>query len=403
MQLCFFEDSRSQVLQPLTLTRPTDDLRIGIFTIAEKWATAMGTNNYSRITRPHLQNVFAGDQINTTENCLWVNSRYLPTKNLLEKVDDLSEGQCLKHEDTVIAAHVDGITSQQWLTRDEPDFNNLFVLQTPDFLSIRNIWDLFQLNGQEIIRDIELLTPQSGKNAQISDQAVFEKSDDIFIEEGATIEAGCVLNAQNGPIYIGKNATIMSGAHIRGPVAICENATIKMGAKIYADTTIGPVCKVGGEVNNSIFHSYSNKAHDGFVGNSLIGQWCNLGADTNTSNLKNNYSTIRITKWNDREEVETGQQFIGTIMGDHSKTAINTQLNTGTVCGVSCNIFSNDFPPKLIPSFSWVGSNVIQTYRLEKAFEAMEAMMARRNVSLTDSYKDMMESIFDNRMSNTAR
>jgi len=403
MQLCFFEDSRSQVLQPLTLTRPTDDLRIGIFTIAEKWATAMGTNNYSRITRPTLQEVFTGPKIDTTESCLWVNSRYLPTENLLEKVDDLSEGQCLKHEDTVIAAHVDGITSQQWFTDDEPNFNNLFVLQTPDFLSIKNIWDLFQLNGREIIRDIELLTPQPGKNAQISDQAVLEKRDDIVIEEGVTIEAGCVLNAQNGPIYIGKNATIMSGANIRGPVAICKNATIKMGAKIYADTTIGPVCKVGGEVNNSIFHSYSNKAHDGFVGNSLIGQWCNLGADTNTSNLKNNYSTIRIVNWNDREEVETGQQFIGTIMGDHSKTAINTQLNTGTVCGVSCNIFSNDFPPKLIPSFSWVGSNVIQTYRLEKAFEAMEAMMARRDVELTDNYKDMMESIFDNRMSNTAR
>jgi UDP-N-acetylglucosamine diphosphorylase/glucosamine-1-phosphate N-acetyltransferase len=187
----------------------------------------------------------------------------------------------------------------------------------------------------------------------------------------------------------------MAGALIRGPVAICEGATVNMGAKIYENTTIGPVCKVGGEINNCIFHSYSNKGHDGFAGNSVFGQWCNLGADTNTSNLKNNYSTIRITDWNTESEIETEQQFFGTVMGDHSTTAINTQLNTGTICGVNCNIFSADFPPKFIPSFSWVGSNVIKPYKFEKACVTMQAMMSRRDVEFTEEYKALMQHIFN--------
>lgn len=394
MQLCFFEDAELTTFHPLTLSRPTDDLRVGILTIAQKWEHALGTSECNRILRPKLKGVFEQGTISDDQSCIWINSRYLPTHDLINKINDLSEGQCLKSGKTIIAAKTDSQSSSKWLKTGSPDFNNHFILETADSLSISNLWDLFQLNGSEIAHDLEWMDLNTNSDVQISDHAIFENRDAIHIHDGATIEAGCVLNATKGPIYIGKNATIMSGSHIRGPVAICDNATIKMGAKIYGDTTIGPVCKVGGEINNSIFHSYSNKGHDGFVGNSLIGQWCNLGADTNTSNLKNNYSPVRITDWKSRQEVETGQQFFGTVMGDHSKTAINTQLNTGTICGVSCNIFSNDFPPKLIPSFSWVGSNVIQTYRLEKAFEAMEAMMARRNVELTDEYKQMMNIIF---------
>jgi len=400
MQLCFFEDDHCQNFEPLTLTRPTDDLRMGMLTIAEKWAHALNADNWCRILRPELKSVFKSGTIDDTQPCIWINSRYLPTDNLLEKINDLSPGQCLQYGDVTVAAKVEGGHSQQWLNQGAPNFNKLFVLETAGFLSIRRLWDLFQLNGQEIKRDIALLPNPDNADAQISKHAILETQENIYIHEGATVEAGCVLNANKGPIYIGKNATVMSGSHLRGPVAICDNSVVKMGAKIYADTTIGPTCKVGGEINNSIFHSYSNKGHDGFMGNSLIGQWCNFGADSNTSNLKNNYSTIRLTNWADRQQIETGQQFIGTVMADHSKTAINTQLNTGTVCGVSCNIFSNDFPPKLIPSFSWVGSNVIQTYRLDKAFEAMEAMMVRRNVELTEEYKEMMRTIFDSRMSN---
>jgi len=396
MQLCFFEDQKSVHFHPLTLTRPLDDLRIGIFTITEKWARALSASRTARILRPELQEVFDSGTINAEEHCLWINSRYLPSKKLLREINDLGEGQCLRNNATIIAARVSGTESWQWLEDNKPNFNNLFVLETPDFLALSHLWDLFQLNGNQILADINLLGSSHTTKGTVSEHAVLECPENIIIEEGATIEAGCVLNAQNGPIYIGTDTTVMSGSHIRGPVAVGEKSTIQMGARIYADTTIGPHCKVGGEVNNSIFHSYSNKAHDGYMGNSLIGQWCNIGADTNTSNLKNNYSTIRITDWEQQEEIETGQQFFGAVIADHTKTAINTQLNTGTICGVSCNIFSADFPPKFIPSFSWVGSNVIQSYRLDKAFEAMEAMMSRRNISMDESYRKMMELLFQN-------
>lgn len=397
MQLCFFEDDLLPTFHPLTLTRPIDNLRIGILNILKKWEHALKTADSCRILRPELTGVFESGTVDQNEKSIWINSRYLPTDILLEKINTISSGQYLQNDDTVIAACVDGQTSEQWIKDGAPDFSNLFVLETSDFLSVKNLWDLFQLNGQQIVRDLELMRIQSNKNRKALQDIAVEKPENVYVQEGATIESGCVLNATKGPIFIGKDATIMAGSYIRGPVAICEGATIKMGAKIYEDTTLGPVCKVGGEVNNCIFHSYSNKAHDGFMGNSLIGQWCNIGADTNTSNLKNNYSTIRITRWEDHKEIETGQQFFGTVMGDHTKTAINTQLNTGTICGVSCNIFSNDFPPKFIPSFSWVGSNVIQTYQLEKAFDAMEAMMARRDVELTENYRQMMETIFESR------
>jgi UDP-N-acetylglucosamine diphosphorylase/glucosamine-1-phosphate N-acetyltransferase len=395
MQICFFEDEKSSTFYPLTLTRPTDDLRIGILTISKKWDQSLNPSKSARILRPELAGVFKKGHLSKDENCIWINSRYLPTTQLVTQIKNLSKGQYLRYGETVIAANVDGKISKQWLEDGKPDFNTLFVLESNNYLSINNLWDLFQLNGKEIVRDLKLLEPNNSIGGTVSKHSVLENKDKIYIQEGATIEAGCVLNASKEPIFIGENATIMSGSHIRGPVAICNNSTIKMGANIYEDTTIGPVCKIGGEVNNSIFHSYSNKGHDGFMGNSIIGQWCNFGADTNTSNLKNNYSTIRIPDWSENQEIETNQQFFGTVMADHSKTAINTQLNTGTICGVSCNIFSDDFPPKLIPSFSWVGSNVIQTYQLDKAFEAMEAMMARRDVPLSNEYKQMMQTIFD--------
>lgn len=393
MQLCFFEDEKFQTFHPLTLTRPVDNLRIGIKTIAEKWKLALNASVSNRILRPELSGVFPANQIDPSRSCVWINSRYLPTDELINKIKNLNEGQCLQFENTVIAARVNGADSTQWHNNNTTNFNNLFVLETADYLSINHLWDLYQFNGQQIKRDLQAMEKKEQNQEDISEQSMLQNSDDIYIKEGASIEAGCFLTAEKGPIYIGKDATIMAGSHIRGPAAICKKSTIKMGAKIYENTTIGPVCKVGGEVNNAIFHSYSNKGHEGFVGNSVVGQWCNLGADTNTSNLKNNYSSIRITNWADQEEIQTGQQFFGTVMGDHTKTAINTQLNTGTICGVSCNIFSADFPPKFIPSFSWVGSNVIQNYKLNKAYEAMEAMMKRRGINLSDEYKQMLEYI----------
>ena len=396
MQICFFEDKLFSNFHPLTLTRPTDDLRVGIFTLAEKWRQALMPKNTARILRKELKEVFDEGTIDKQDSCLWINARYLPTASLVKEIKNLGSGNCLKAGDTVIAANADGASSRQWLDKGKPDFNSLFVLESNDFDAIEHIWDLYKINGSEIRADIKWLGSDRADNLNISPHAILVEKQHIYIESGATLEAGTIINAEKGPVFVGEGAHIKAGSIIYGPTAICANATVNAGAKIYPDTTIGPVCKVGGEVNNAIFHSYSNKGHEGFVGNSVFGQWCNLGADTNTSNLKNNYSTIRITDWKTEKEIETGQQFFGTVMGDHSKTAINTQLNTGTVCGVNCNIFSGDFPPKFIHSFSWVGSNVIQKYRLDKAFETMEAMMARRDVSLTEPYKRMMESIFRN-------
>lgn len=397
MQLCYFEDDKLTNLHPLTLTRPIDDLRIGILTIAEKWKYALEPSNECRILRSELKGVFDSGQISKKESCIWINSRYLPTDNLIRQINDLSIGQCLQDGDIIVAAKVDGPISNEWLNNGSPDFNTLFVIKSNDFTAINNLWDLFQLNGNEIVRDIELINPsKSDRSVDISEQAVLENRDHIYLEDEATIEAGCVLNANKGPIYVGKNATVMAGTAIRGPVAICEDAIVKLGARIYGDTTIGPVCKVGGEISNTIFHSYSNKAHDGYIGNSVVGQWCNFGAGTTVSNLKTNYSNIKLTDWETHEEQDTGQQFVGVIFGDHSKTAINAVINSGTVCGVNCNILSRDFPPKMVHSFSWVGSNVIQPYKLEKALDTMEIMMARRDVTMSGSYRNMMKIISEN-------
>lgn len=394
MQLCFFEDSFHQKCFPLTLTRPMDDLRVGVFTLGEKWRRALGAGSIARMVRPGLKGVFGEGSVSSEESCRWINARFLPEQDLLEEIRGLDPGSCLMHEGTVVAACAEGERSAGWLEQGKADFNELFVLEGPRYNAVRNLWDLYQKNGGQIRADLKRMDLPGSQSPGLSPDASLVHPERIHIAKDATVEPGCVLHAGDGPIYIGKGATVMAGSVLRGPVAVCEGSTIKAGAKIYGATTVGPVCKVGGEVNNCIFHSYSNKAHDGFFGNSLVGQWVNIGADTNTSNLKNNYSTIRITDWESRDEVETGQQFMGTVMGDHSKTAINTQLNTGTMCGVCCNIFSSDFPPKLIPSFSWVGSNVIQPYRLQDAYEAMEAMMARRDVKLTDPYREMMRLIF---------
>lgn len=397
MQLCFFEDSLLPRFHPLTLTRPIDDLRVGILTIREKWERAFSADESLRQPRPELSALFPAGEIDPSEPCCWINARYLPDKGLVDHITALDPGSMIADKETVIAALAGGAQSADWLEQGEPDFSSLMVSESDTQRSIEHLWDLFLLNGAEIANDIALLQPIEGRNRKAAAEITMMNAEQIYIEPNVVIEPGVILNAEKGPIYIGKGSVIQSGSMLRGPVAVGAGATLKMGAKIYEATTIGPVCKVGGEVNNSIFHSYSNKGHEGFVGNSLIGQWCNFGADTNTSNLKNNYSTIRLTDWESRREIETGQQFIGTIMGDQSKTAINTQLNTGTVCGVSCNIFSSEFPPKLIPSFSWVGTTVIQPYRFEKAIDTMEAMMARRDMAMTDDYRALMKHIFDRR------
>lgn len=396
MQICFFEDNHFSNFHPLTLTRPVDDLRVGIFTVAEKWQKALQPKNTARILRKELKEVFEEGFIDENDTCLWINARYLPSPSLLKEVEELGTGNCLQAGGTVIAARAGGSSSRRWLENSKPDFNSLFVLESNDFDAITHPWDLFKKNGAEIKNDLARLDPVRGESASVSPSAIMIGKENIHIDDNVTLEAGTILNAEDGPIYIGKNAKIMAGSVIYGPAAICEHSIVKTNTTMYGDTTVGPVCKVGGEISNTIFHSYSNKAHDGYIGNSVVGQWCNFGAGTTVSNLKTNYSTVRVTDWESTEERDTGQQFLGIIMGDHSKTAINCVINSGTACGVNCNILSRDFPPKFIPSFSWVGSNVIHPYKLEKALETMEIMMNRRDVQISEGYKALMRYIADN-------
>jgi len=249
------------------------------------------------------------------------------------------------------------------------------------------------MNGSEIVHDINRL----GNLEPIGENSHFTITGEhgVLSDENVEIEPGVVFITNDGPIVLQDNSKIMANSVIRGPSVICRGSTVKTGAKIYKNTTIGPVCKVGGEIDNCIFHSYANKAHDGFTGNSIFGQWTNLGADTNTSNMKNNYSKIAITDFHTAEKTDTDRQFFGTVLGDHSKTAINTMLNTGSICGVSSNILSSGFPPNHIRSFTWISDKNKTTYTFEKAVETMKIMMARRNVALTDNYIEMMKAIFE--------
>jgi UDP-N-acetylglucosamine diphosphorylase/glucosamine-1-phosphate N-acetyltransferase len=395
--ICFSEDQFLENFHPLTLTRPVYDLRVGILTLGQKWLRQLGfpDNKPAGIQRGHLKDVFQLFSPSEGKQVLWSNPRFIPDESLAHNVKNLSQNSAITHNNDLIAARISHQIYERWAL-DRPDLTDVACNETdvPENRILNNSWELFQRNGEQIIYDIDLmqLTPYSD-NGDFP-HATLINPDQIYIEEGAVIEPGALLLADTGPIYIGRNARIMAQSVVRGPSAICEKSVVKMGAKIYEDTTIGPVCKVGGEVSNVIFHSYSNKGHDGYAGNSVFGQWCNLGADTNTSNLKNNYGTVKVFDWKTKKEFDTGQQFMGTIMGDHSKTGINSMLNTGTMCGVCCNLFSDKYPPKFVPSFSWVSGQDIVPYHFEKAIEAMEKMMQRRDVQLTQPYYQMMSALF---------
>lgn len=398
MQLCFFSDTDASNLFPLTITRPVDELRIGILKVNEKWLCLLNASKFSRITPGYLEGVFEPGNIDTAQSCIWINSRYLPNKEVISSILELGDNNAITNQGEIVAIKLTGEKSKELHSSKSFDPEKLkFARREMKCSSIKYLWDMLSLNANEIIADIELLSPNSLLERGQLDNCITVNEENIFISGKATVEPGCILNASAGPIFIGANAKLESGSIIKGPVAICEGATTKMAARIYDGTTIGPVCKVGGEVANSIFHSYSNKGHDGFVGNSLIGEWCNFGADTNTSNLKNNYSLVKLPHWETQEVHDSGVQFFGTVLADHSKTSINTMLNTGTLCGVSSNLFSSGFPPKYIPSFSWLSDSGVQVYDFEKAINAMRAMMKRRNVELSQEYYEMMKFIFENR------
>ena len=397
MNICFFYDEKAQRFQPLTLTRPMDDLRVGILTIREKWLKSLRIKSYGRLLPKHLGGVFERGKISEHEDWIWVNSRFLPSQKLLSAIDSIEQGQCLMFKGVKVASKLNRETSEKIFQENTFSVDGLEKVELSEAIHLEHLWDLLALNSYEIEKDIQLLGLKSVFETTEELPGAIHHPKNTFIGNDVHIEPGCIFIAQDGPVVIQDGATIEAGSILRGPVAVGEGATVKMAARIYGGTTVGPVCKVGGEVSGCIFHSYSNKAHDGFAGNSIFGQWVNLGANTITSNLKNDYKNIEVIDWNTKDPIQTGRQFLGTVMADHSKTAINTMLNTGTICGVSSNVFIDVLSPKVIDSFTWLGPNGAAVYRFEKAIEVMHAMMKRRDIELTDDYMKMMKYIFESR------
>lgn len=393
LPLVLFEDAQADHLQPLTLTRPAHDLRVGLFTIRERWLRALGAPEASGPLRPHLAGVFPACRPGRSD-ALWINARYLPTPALVGALGGRAGGH-LRHDGDVVAAWASAEQSRAWLAAGRPEPRGAGRrAPTAGLERLRHAWDVFRLAGAGIAADVALLDWPPGPGPGFRPGALVDRPGGLFMHPGAVVEPGAVLIADEGPIVLDDGARVMAGALLRGPLAVGAHATVRMGARIYGPTCIGPHCKVGGEVANAVFHSYTNKAHEGYVGNSALGQWVNLGADTTASNLKMTYGTVKLLDWAAGRPVDSGQQFVGTIMGDHCKTGINTMLNTGTVCGVSTILIGAGFAPRDIPSFKWVQPGSVVEYRLEKALVDMARMMSRRGVRMSRAYRRMMEAIF---------
>jgi UDP-N-acetylglucosamine diphosphorylase/glucosamine-1-phosphate N-acetyltransferase len=386
MNIILFDQSRENLL-PLTFMRPVADIRCGILTLAEKWQQLSGTN-VSYLTEDYLSEKFP---LITTIDNLYIAGNIIATESLWNEIKNLSSGEKLVSENHLIAIR----TNETLKSFAEIQTKNS-KLRTPnsELKTINFPYHIFSQNDFAIREDFKLLTknkksqPLSKTNRIVGDENL------IFLEDGAVVECTTV-NTQIGPVYIGKYAEVMEGCMIRGPFALCEHAILKMGAKVYGATTIGPECRVGGEVSNSVLFSYSNKGHDGFLGNSVIAEWCNLGADTNNSNLKNNYGMVDIYNYAQKKYIDTNLQFCGLIMGDHSKAGINTMFNTGTVTGVNANIFGAGFPPKYIPSFSWGGFENSAVFKFDKAVELAKEVMKRRNKDFNTTEENILKAVFE--------
>lgn len=381
MNIIFYDTDAREDLLPFTFTRPVSDIRIGILTIREKWEKRL-PGTYSNKTVDYLSGKFP---VKTAEESLVINASVCPTDELVEQLKALETNQSLRKDDVIIAQKVKG-NFEHW---EEHENSELFE---GNLNIIDKVWKIFSLNGSELEADFDLIT-DGRESAELSATNTV-LGDRIFVEEG--VEAECAtFNTKTGPIYLGKDSVVMEGAIVRGGLALGEHSQLKLGAKIYGPTTIGPWSKVGGEVNNSVIFGYSNKGHDGFLGNSVIGEWCNLGADTNNSNLKNNYDEVKIWSYSKKRFVKTGEQFCGLMMGDHSKCGINTMFNTGTVVGVSCNIYGGNFPRTFIPSYSWGGSGGFTEYKFDKALDTAKRVMIRRDKEPDENDEAILKHIFE--------
>jgi UDP-N-acetylglucosamine diphosphorylase/glucosamine-1-phosphate N-acetyltransferase len=400
MNIVLFEDEKYRDLLPLVYFRPVWELRCGIQTLAEKIFHLFSNHKISFLSRKYLQDyylsedkIFAQDK---NEEYLFINGRVLLKETDKKLLLDLDAEMAIVSSGDLVAFKITGNKFNDLIDHDLPDSQKIlgkFKSVEAGIDIINYPWDLIDRNGAEIARDFIKLRGNNNGDRKIHPGAHLLNPENIYIGKNAQILPGVVLDAESGPIWIDENVKIMPNAVIKGPVAIGKSSLVKIGAKIYENTSVGPVCKVGGEVEETIIQEYSNKQHDGFLGHSYLGAWINIGADTNNSDLKNNYGEISVYL-NDRN-VETGKRFLGLIMGDHSKTAINTMFNTGTVVGVSSNIFGAGFPPKFIPSFSWGGSDGMREYNFDKAIEVAEIVMNRRKVPFTSKTKQLFQSVKD--------
>lgn len=382
MNYILFDGPHRNALLPFTFTRPVADIRVGILTIREKWEKYLGFTT-TTVTEEYLSDKWPMVEM---ENNVMINASFLPNEILVEMIKNLELNQAIFHEEEVVAFYAN--------EGEEVDFDSFDVIEyTDECIKIENTWDIFQKNDAAIREDFELLTEDRFSNPIPKNVNVISP-ENIFIEDGAKLEF-VTLNASTGPIYIGKNAEIMEGSVIRGPFALCESGRVKLATKVYGATTVGPHSVIGGEVNNSVLFGYSNKGHDGFLGNAVLGEWCNIGADSNNSNLKNNYEEVKLWSYETESFAKTGLQFCGLMMGDHSKCGINTMFNTGTVVGVSANIFGAGFPRNFVASFSWGGASGFTTYLTKKAFETAKIVMARRNVEFSEQDAKILEHVFE--------
>lgn len=386
----FDSDTRNQLL-PFTHTRPVADIRCGIMTMRERWELLLGQPT-STLCPDYMQDVFPkGD----TKSSTFIESSIFASKEIVAAIEALSDNEKLVHQEVVIAAKMSHSATINFDNFSESIQDFKLIPFQAVIKKLNKNWDIFLENENALKADFELLT--KGKNSQpIPDYVSTISPENIFIEEGAVLNP-CIINAAKGPIYIAAHAEVMEGCMLRGPIALGKNAVLKMGAKVYGATTIGEGCKVGGEVSNVVFFANSNKGHDGFIGNAVIGEWCNLGADTNCSNLKNNYDTVKVWSEHEGKLVSTGLQFCGLMMGDHSKSGINTMFNTGTIVGVSANVFGSSFPDKFVTSFSWGAAEGTTIYQFDKAMETANRMMERRGITMSKAELKMYQYLFDNR------
>ena len=387
MNYILFDDSTRKNLLPLTFTRPVAEIRIGILTIREKWEKMLNANTSTK-TEDYLSEKYPTEFAIDTDN-VWINGSFCPNAKLVEEIKTLKPNQALLFLNVVVSAN----------TGNNKSFGEDALSDFTKFEShaqavkVNNPWEIFSKNGEELSADFTLLTA-GRKSLALSATNQIIGVENIFVEEGAKVECA-ILNASTGPIYIGKDAEIMEGSIVRGPFALCEHSALKLGAKIYGPTTVGPHSRVGGEVNNSVIFGYSNKGHDGFLGNSVLGEWCNIGADSNNSNLKNNYAEVKLWNYDKERFVNTGLTFCGLIMGDHSKCGINTMFNTGTVVGVNANIFGSGFPRNFVPSFSWGGAAGFTTYKLKDAFEVAARVFERRAKVFDEVEQGILTHVFE--------